>query len=84
MAERVTWDPVKAISNLKKHGVSFEEAAEIFEDRLSVTVRDLRHNADERRFFTVGQSRRDRLLTVGHTAEEDEFEDHYSEGGDRT
>jgi len=24
------WDPVKAASNLKKHGVSFEEAAEVF------------------------------------------------------
>jgi len=50
------WDPVKAASNLKKHGVSFEEAAEIFSDPLHLSILD---DADENeeRWITLGNTK---------------------------
>lgn len=61
------WDPVKAASNLKKHGVSFEEAATALADDLSVTGADPEHSLGESRFVTFGMSGAGRLLVVGHT-----------------
>lgn len=60
------WDEEKAILNLRKHGVSFEEAATVFRDDLSVTVPDPDHSAAEERFITVGVSSQDRVLLVAH------------------
>ena len=60
------WDEEKAILNLRKHGVSFEEAATVFRDDLSVTVPDPDHSVAEERFITVGVSSQDRLLLVAH------------------
>ena len=51
------WDPQKADSNLKKHGVSFQEAASVLGDSLSITYRDPDHSAREHQFITVGMSR---------------------------
>jgi uncharacterized DUF497 family protein len=48
------WDPVKAESNLQKHGVSFAEAATVFFDPLSLTVPDPNHSLDEQRFVIIG------------------------------
>jgi len=61
------WDPAKAAENLEKHGVSFEEAATIFRDTLSVTGPDPDHSVGEERFVTFGVSTSERLLIVGHT-----------------
>ena len=61
------WDPNKAASNLRRHNVSFGEAATIFSDPLSTTVPDPDHSLDEDRFITVGLSHRGRLLMVAHT-----------------
>lgn len=61
------WDPAKAASNLRKHGVSFEEAATALEDDLSVTGRDPEHSFGESRFVTFGVSSAGRLLVVAHT-----------------
>ena len=61
------WDKRKAKSNLKKHGVSFEEAATVFGDPLSLTIEDPLHSEDEDRFVTTGQSNRKRLLVIVHT-----------------
>lgn len=61
------WDRVKAQRNRRKHGVSFEEAVSVFHDPLSATFDDLDHSAGERRFITVGDSSRGRLLVVSHT-----------------
>jgi len=58
------WDPQKAAKNLRKHRVSFAEAATVFDDPLSVTVVDPDHSAEEDRFIIVGQSYRRRLLIV--------------------
>jgi uncharacterized DUF497 family protein len=65
------WDPEKAERNLKKHGVSFEEAATVFYDPLSATFRDRDHSFEESRFNTIGFSSRDRLIVVAHTERDD-------------
>jgi uncharacterized protein len=61
------WDPQKADSNLRKHGVSFQEAASVFGDALSITYYDPDHSSREHRFITVGMSRSGRVLMVAHT-----------------
>ncbi len=58
------WDDEKAKSNLKKHGVSFEEASSVFASALSLTIADPRHSDEEDRFVTLGESHRGRLLVV--------------------
>jgi uncharacterized DUF497 family protein len=65
------WDPDKAASNAAKHGVSFEEAATVFGDPLSLTAYDPDHSQDEDRFITMGSSVDNRLLLVSHTDRED-------------
>lgn len=64
------WDERKAQRNLKKHGVSFEEAATVLGDPLSLTVPDPLHSAEEDRFVIIGLSDRNRLLVVVHTDRE--------------
>lgn len=48
------WDPAKAAENLAKHGVSFEEAATVFRDALSVTGLDPDHSIEEERLVVFG------------------------------
>ena len=64
MDVRFEWNPSKATSNLRKHRVSFEEAATTIADPLSVTVDDPRHSITKERHILVGQSRSGRLLAV--------------------
>jgi uncharacterized DUF497 family protein len=66
MALRFWWNPRKAAVNVRKHGVTFEEAATVFGDRLSVTITDPDHSAGEQRFLLLGVSNRGRLLVVAH------------------
>ena len=61
------WDADKAALNVAKHGVSFEEAATVFGDPLSLTVYDPDHSQDEDRFITMGTSTDGRLMLVSHT-----------------
>ena len=61
------FDPAKAASNLKKHGVSFDEAVTVFDDTLSSTLRDDQHADEEDRFIIVGLSNKLRLLFVVYT-----------------
>ena len=61
------WDPKKATRNLRRHNVSFGEAATVFSDPLSTTVPDPDHALDEDRSITIGLSHRGRLLMVAHT-----------------
>ncbi|HYV06006.1 MAG TPA: BrnT family toxin [Blastocatellia bacterium] len=60
------WDPEKSESNLRHHGVSFQEAATVFDDALSITVPDPDHSFDEERYIIVGISHEGRLLIVSH------------------
>jgi uncharacterized protein len=61
------WDPAKAAENLRRHGVSFNEAVTVFGDSLSTTVADPDHSAEEDRHITIGWSSAGRLLLVAHT-----------------
>jgi len=60
------WDRNKARQNIKKHGISFEEATTVFGDPLSLTIRDPLHSIDEERFVIIGSSYKYRLLVVVH------------------
>jgi len=64
---RFEWDPDKEVRNLRKHGVSFEEASSVFGDALAATISDSRHSELEVRFITMGMSSRNQLLVVSHT-----------------
>jgi hypothetical protein len=64
---KIEWDPRKAKSNIKKHGVSFEEAATALGDPMAVTGADPDHSVVEERYVTFGISQKNRLLVVSHT-----------------
>jgi uncharacterized DUF497 family protein len=68
-----SWDPAKAATNLRKHGVTFREAATVFGDPDAVTVYDEAHSGDEERWFTLGRSLLARLLAVAHTETDEEI-----------
>jgi uncharacterized protein len=68
---RFEWDPEKARSNLRKHKVSFEEAATALKDPMAATGCDPDHSVGEERFITFGVSERGRLLVLAHTEEND-------------
>jgi uncharacterized protein len=62
-----TWDPVKAASNVAKHGVGFAQGATVFADALALTVFDAEHSEFEERWFTLGMDSIGKLLAVSHT-----------------
>jgi len=57
-------DPEKAARNLKKHKVSFEEAASVFGDPMAYTFSDPDHSVGEERWLMFGQSRMERILAI--------------------
>jgi uncharacterized DUF497 family protein len=61
------WDQSKAAVNLKKHGVSFEEAKTVFDNPLAVIFDDEVNSIDERREIIVGHSQQNRLLLIAFT-----------------
>ena len=61
------WDASKAEANLKKHGVSFEEALTVFADPLARIFDDPDHSSEELREIIIGFSVKPRLLVVGFT-----------------
>ncbi len=67
MSLKFTWDKNKAEFNIRKHGITFEEATTVFTDPLSLTIDDPLHSFDEERAVIIGQSFRDRVLVVVHT-----------------
>jgi uncharacterized DUF497 family protein len=60
------WDPAKAEANLRKHGISFEDAATAFFDALSLTVPDPLHSEGEARLVLLGLTSTNRLVVVVH------------------
>ncbi len=66
------WDDAKAGANLRKHGVSFEEAASVFSEWGAPVNGDVEHSTREDRFIIVGASELHRLLTVAFTYRDDE------------
>ena len=72
MPVEVTWDPAKNVANRKKHGVSFEEAAELFTSGVEyLEVFDDAHSVDEDRFIAIGPIKRGLVLVV-HTEQDED------------
>jgi len=63
---RIEWDENKRRENLKKHGVSFEEAETVFVDENALLIHDPDHSDEEDRFIILGLSFRLRILLVCH------------------
>lgn len=61
------WDPKKAKDNLRKHRMSFEEAATVFLDPFAVTYPDPDHSGEEFREITIGQSAKLGVIFLSHT-----------------
>ena len=67
----IEYDARKAVSNLSKHGISFEEAASAMLDSSAVAMEDLAA-ANERRWILIGMSNQGRLLTVIYTLRDED------------
>ena len=63
---RFEWEPRKATANLKKHGISFEEAKSVFYDESAKLISDPDHSEDEDRFILLGVSHSLRMILVCH------------------
>jgi uncharacterized DUF497 family protein len=62
----IEFDPFKARSNMRKHGVSFDHAEEVLDDPMALTIEDP-DAVDEQRFITLGIDSLGRVLVVIHT-----------------
>ena len=58
------WNVRKAESNVRKHGVTFDEASTAFADPLALLMPDPDHSFGEERYVVLGMSNRQRLLVV--------------------
>ncbi len=65
------WSAAKAASNLRKHGLSLEEATTVFSDPLAVTFSDPDHSTQEQREITIGHTISERAVFVAHSVGED-------------
>lgn len=68
-----TWDPQKAKSNKKKHGISFDESKSVFYDPNGLLIIDPDYGDDEERFVLIGLSFNLRILVVCHCYRENEM-----------
>ena len=66
------WNEAKSKANIRKHGVSFEEAKSVFFDEYALLIADSDHSETEDRFVLLGLSARLRLLLVCHCFEVDD------------
>jgi uncharacterized DUF497 family protein len=66
------WDKNKALSNQKKHKVSFQEAKSVFYDQNARLIHDPEHSLSEDRYILLGMSSSSRLLVVCHCYRENE------------
>ena len=71
-AIRFEWDNKKAIKNLAKHKVSFEEAQSVFDDDNARLIYDPDHSEDEDRFILLGLSYSLKILVVVHCYKDEE------------
>jgi uncharacterized DUF497 family protein len=67
MALEFEWDGTKARQNERLHDITFEEAATVFADPLSITIGDPDHSIGEERFIILGRSLLRNLLVVVHS-----------------
>ena len=73
MSSAFQWDETKELANLRKHGVSFDEAASVFENPLAAIFSDPDHSQDELREILVGHSQRGRVLVISYTEQGEEI-----------
>jgi uncharacterized DUF497 family protein len=66
------YDPAKAASNLRKHGVSFADAEGVLVDPLALTIEDI-DAVGERRFVTIGAGSAGEVLVVVYTERSGEY-----------
>ena len=78
MITRFEWDPVKAASNLRKHGVSFDTAIRAFADPFALTELDRIEDGEER-WQTTGMVEGTVLLLVAHTVREEDENGEFAE-----
>ena len=64
---RIEWDPYKNTINIKKHKISFEEAAYVFSDPDALSIVDEKHSETEDRWITIGSILSAKLIVVAHT-----------------
>ena len=62
----IEWDPAKARSNLRKHGVSFSDVEVVFGDPFAISMAD-EHSEEEERFLTIGSDAIGRIVVVCYT-----------------
>lgn len=60
------WDTDKNNKNIKKHGITFEEATTVFYNANAIVFDDPDHSIDENRFLIIGVSNHDNLCIVSH------------------
>ena len=65
------WDEAKDLENIRKHGVSFHEAAEVFRDEHGALYYDALHSNEEDRYYLIGMSSRLNLIVVFHCLRSD-------------
>jgi len=60
------WNETKNRLNQEKHGITFEEAKEVFDDALQISKLDHRFNYFEERWITLGATKKEKLLVVAN------------------
>ena len=60
------WDDKKNAANIKKHGISFEEAAEVFDDPFHISLLNERFDYNEERWITLGSTLNGKIIVIGH------------------
>jgi uncharacterized DUF497 family protein len=60
------WDENKNKQNIRKHSISFEDAAEVFDDPLHISILDKRFDYFDERWITIGSLKKGSIIVVGH------------------
>ena len=61
------WDWRKSVANLEKHGISFEEATEVFADPKRIILEDSKHSLKEKRFYCIGKTKMKGIIITRYT-----------------
>jgi len=62
----VEWNENKNKENIKKHGISFEEAKDVFDDPFHISTMDRRFDYFEERWITIGSTKSRKIIVIGH------------------
>lgn len=69
------WDENKNEINIKKHGISFKEASEVFSDPLHIAVLDERFNYFEERWIAIGKTLKNKVVVAANLYFDDDGEE---------